>query len=381
MFERTELYTRSIGETTDIVQKEMYTFEDRSGDSLTLRPEGTASVVRAYLEHGMAVWPKPVRLYYLGPMFRHERPQAGRYRQFYQIGAEVLGGSDPVVDVEVIALLIEMFRSLGLDERLELQLNSIGDARCRPAYRDQLAKYLRRHQESLCEECQGRIERNPLRVLDCKKPGCAPVIREAPTVTDALCEECRQHFDRVQEYLSLLSLKFTRQPRLVRGLDYYTRTTFELVCHDLGAQNAVAAGGRYDGLVEALGGPPTPGIGFAMGVDRITLLLSERDGAPAFKLLLVPLGEEALRALLPVWMALHRKGCSVEIASGGRKLKAELERANRLHASHVVIVGDDELKKQSAILREMKSGIQQELPLQRLSEELAGKLSGAGEQP
>ncbi|HLC40941.1 MAG TPA: histidine--tRNA ligase, partial [Methylomirabilota bacterium] len=271
LFERTELFTRGIGEATDIVQKEMYTFEDRSGESLTLRPEGTASVIRAYLEHGMAVWPKPVRLYYLGPMFRHERPQAGRYRQFYQIGAEVLGADNPVVDAEVIAVLVELFRNLGLAQRLELLLNSIGDAQCRPAYRDRLAGYLRLHLQDLCDDCRERVERNPLRVLDCKKPGCAPVIREAPEITHHLCRDCRSHFDRVQEYLGALGVSYTLAPRLVRGLDYYTRTTFELVSRELGAQNAVAAGGRYDGLVEELDGPPTPGIGFAMGVERITL--------------------------------------------------------------------------------------------------------------
>jgi histidyl-tRNA synthetase len=377
LFERTELFTRGIGETTDIVQKEMYTFEDRSGESLTLRPEGTASVIRAYLEHGMAVWPKPVRLYYLGPMFRHERPQAGRHRQFYQIGAEVLGADSPVVDAEVIAVLIELFRNLGLAQRLELLLNSIGDARCRPAYRDQLAGYLRLHLQDLCDDCKERVERNPLRVLDCKKLGCAPVIREAPEITQHLCHDCRQHFDCVQEYLGTLGVSFTLAPRLVRGLDYYTRTTFELVSRELGAQNAVAAGGRYDGLVEELDGPPTPGIGFAMGVERIALLLPDQESPHAFRLLLVPLGAEALRQLLPVWLALHRQGVHVEIASGERKLKAELERANRLKASHVVIVGENELKAKSALLRDMVTGNQRQLALDHLQDQLLEELNGA----
>jgi len=378
IFERTELFARGIGDATDIVQKEMYTFEDRSGDSLTLRPEGTASVVRAYLEHGMTVWPKPVRLYYLGPMFRHERPQAGRYRQFYQIGAELLGADDPVVDAEVIALLMEVFRSLGLADRLELLLNSIGDAQCRPAYRERLAGYLRLRLKDLCEECRDRVERNPLRVLDCKKPGCAPVIREAPEITHHLCGDCRSHFERVQEYLGALAVGYTLAPRLVRGLDYYTRTTFEVLSRDLGAQNAVAAGGRYDGLAEALDGPRTPGIGFAVGVERVVSLLSEREGDSPLKLLLIPLGEEALRALLPVWLAIHRRGLPAEIASGGRKLKAELERANRMRASHVVIVGAEELGTKSALLREMKSGTQQQIPLDGLHDKLMEKLAGEG---
>jgi len=366
MFERTEVFARGIGEVTDIVQKEMYTFEDRSGESLTLRPEATASVLRAYVEHGLHVQPKPVRLYTIGAMFRYERPQAGRYRQFHQLNVEALGEVHPALDAEVVALLMELFRRLGLADRLTLALNSIGDARCRPAYRERLVEYLRGHAAELCEECRDRTTRNPLRALDCKKPGCQPVLDKAPSVLDALCPECAEHFGRVRGYLDALSVPYVLTPRLVRGFDYYVRTTFELLTGELGAQNAVAGGGRYDGLVELLGGPPEPGIGFAVGMERVVLLLppDSQDSGPL--VCLIPLGDAALVRLLPVALELRKEKLTVELAYGARKLGSELDRANRLKARYAVIVGDRELQHGEALIRDMVSGTQEATRLDRL---------------
>ena len=354
LFERTELFARGIGDETDIVTKEMYTFDDRSGESLTLRPEATASLMRAYIEHGLHVRPKPVKIYTMGPMFRYERPQAGRYRQFHQLDVEALGEPHPALDAEVIAMLLDFFGALGLRERLELHINSIGDPGTRPAYVALLVAYLEPHAARLCAQCRERLARNPLRVLDCKVPDCQPVIDKAPS---------------------------TVNPRLVRGLDYYVRTTFELKTKDLGAQDAVAGGGRYDGLIKELGGPPDPGIGFAVGMERVVLLLAHGD-QPAgeqrgSQVSLIPLGEAALRRLLPVARAARQAGVPVELGYGARKLQKELERANRLGASWAVIVGDDELAKDEAVLREMRSGEQRRVSLARLAEELSA-LGGPG---
>jgi histidyl-tRNA synthetase len=371
IFERTELFARGIGEVTDIVQKEMYTFADRSGDSLTLRPEATASLLRAYIEHGLHVQPKPVRLYTMGPMFRYERPQAGRYRQFHQLNVEALGDPHPAVDAEVIAMLVELFRVLGLAPRLELQINSIGDAKCRPAYRERLVQHLQAHRDALCEECRDRAERNPLRVLDCKNPACRPVLDGAPSILDWLCPECREHFDRVRRYLDAMQLDARVMPRLVRGFDYYVRTTFELITTELGAQNAVAGGGRYDGLIRLLGGPADPGIGFAIGEERVAMLLKGTVADARAVALLVPLGERALSVLLPLAQAARARGVRVELGYGERKLRAELERANRLGVSYAVIVGDTELESGQAVLREMRAGEQRQVPLDKLVEELS----------
>ncbi|MBI4246519.1 MAG: histidine--tRNA ligase [Candidatus Rokubacteria bacterium] len=371
IFERTELFARGIGEVTDIVQKEMYTFEDRAGESLTLRPEATASLLRAYIEHGLHVQPKPVRLYTTGPMFRYERPQAGRYRQFHQIDAEAIGGEDQAaVDAEVVAMLVEFFKQLGLGGRVTLQINSIGDRVCRPPYRERLLAYLRANASRLCEECRERLERNPLRVLDCKRPECLPVLVGAPALLDALCADCADQFARFRRCLESMSIGYTVDPRLVRGLDYYVRTTFEVATTELGAQNAVAGGGRYDGLVELLGGPPDPATGFAIGMERVVLLLSDA-GADARPLaLLIPLGDDALHRLLPVAQAVRAGGVGVELGYGGRKLRGELERANKLGVAYAVIVGSDELARGEAVVREMKSGGQRTVPLGGLAAEL-----------
>jgi histidyl-tRNA synthetase len=370
IFERTELFARGIGEVTDIVQKEMYTFEDRGGDSLTLRPEATASMLRAYIEHGLHVEPKPVRLYGLGPMFRYERPQAGRYRQFHQADVEALGDQHPAVDAEVIAMLLDFFAALGLADRLELHDNSIGDPDTRPIYRARLVEYLTPRLGELCEECRGRVDQNPLRVLDCKVPSCQPVIEKAPSILDALSPEAARHFGRVRAYLDAMDITYTVDPRLVRGLDYYVRTTFEVLTGDLGAQNAVAGGGRYDGLIKHLGGPADPGIGFAIGLERVVLLLGGGDHNRGPFALLVPLGEAALVRLLPVARTLRRRGIEVDLGAGERRLPRELERANRLGARHAVIVGDSELDQGHAIIRDMASGSQRTVSLDALGDEL-----------
>jgi histidyl-tRNA synthetase len=370
LFERTELFARGIGDETDIVKKEMYTFADRSGESLTLRPEATASMLRAYIEHGFHVEPKPVRLYSLGPMFRYERPQAGRYRQFHQADVEALGETHPALDAEVIAMLMDFFGALGLGGRLDLHVNSIGDAGTRPEYIARLVEYLTPLRAELCGECQGRITRNPLRVLDCKTPGCQPIIEKAPSILDSLPADAARHFESVRHCLDAMGIGYTVDPRLVRGLDYYVRTTFEVLAPELGAQNAVAGGGRYDGLIQQLEGPPDPGIGFAIGMERVVLLLGEEDRPPAPLALLIPIGEGPLRRLMPVARALRQAGVPLELAYGDRKLPRELERANRLGVRYAVIVGDTELQQEQCILRDMKSGEQRLLSLDRLPLEL-----------
>jgi len=379
IFEKTEVFARGIGEATDIVQKEMYTFEDRSGESLTLRPEATASLLRAYIENGLFVHPKPVRLYTIGAMFRHERPQAGRYRQFHQLDLEAIGDVHPALDAEVIAALMELFKDLGLTDRLTLYINSIGDAACRPGYREKLVGFLRQHAMGLCEECRERMERNPLRVLDCKNPKCRPVLDTAPSVHDSLCFDCAQHFLDVQNYLKATRIPYQINPRLVRGLDYYVRTTFEVTATELGAQNAVAGGGRYDGLVELLGGPRDPAIGFAVGIERVVQLLPEADGEHRRPFaVLIPIGDEALKKLLPVAQALRAakpRAIHVELGYGTRKLGNELDRANRFRVPYAVIVGESELQKSEALIKDMTSGTQRAVPLDRLELELL-KLGG-----
>ncbi|MGH7845051.1 MAG: histidine--tRNA ligase [Candidatus Binatia bacterium] len=368
--EKTELFRRSIGETTDIVEKEMYTFSDQDteGTSITLRPEGTAGVVRAYVESAM-YQTEPVRkLFYMGPMFRRERPQKGRLRQFYQIGAELLGRSDPLADVEILLLLADFFRALRL-YGITLELNSLGCVRCRPAYRAALLDYLRGRKEELCENCRRRLERNPLRVLDCKEPSCMNVAAQAPSILSFLCADCQDHFAAVQHLLRESAVHYELTPRLVRGLDYYCRTTFEWRSGRLGSQNAVAAGGRYDGLVEDLGGPATPGVGFALGLERLALLLGQQDGAAARPdLYLVWLGESVRNWAVPVVHRLRREGLVIEMEGEERSLKSQMRRADKLRAVNVLIVGEDEMKKGKAILRRMDSSEQVEVSLEQFEE-------------
>ncbi|WP_213194848.1 histidine--tRNA ligase [Desulfuromonas sp. AOP6] len=368
--EKTELFCRSIGETTDIVEKEMYTFDDKSGNSLTLRPEGTAPVMRSYIEHKMYAQDPVARLYYLGPMFRYERPQKGRYRQFHQIGAEVIGVEDPRVDAQVLAMLIHYFDEVGIGD-VELQVNSLGCAECRPGFRQTLVAFLQQRLEALCEDCRRRYQTNPLRVLDCKAAGCKEATAQAPSVLDHLCSGCDDHFSQVQGYLRLLNTPFTINPRMVRGLDYYTKTTFEMVTTRLGSQNAVAAGGRYDGLIADLGGPSLPGIGFAMGLERLVLMKGEdRERASRADVFLAAMGEEASQKAFVLMSALQRHGVHAQMDFSGKSLKAQMRRAGKLGARFVVIVGEDELARKVAQLKDMDNASQEEVALDRLEEEL-----------
>ena len=376
ILEKTELFRRSIGDATDIVEKEMYTFPDQDAEatSITLRPEATAGVARAYVESGMHQIEPVRRLFYMGPMFRRERPQKGRLRQFYQIGAELLGRSDPAADAEILLLLADYFESLRL-ERLQLELNSLGDVRCRPVYRASLLEYLRAHQEALCENCRRRMERNPLRVLDCKEPSCVKVAARAPSILSFLCTDCEAHFAAVQQFLREAGLDYQLRPSLVRGLDYYCRTTFEWTSAGLGSQNAVAAGGRYDGLVEDLGGPPTPGVGFALGLERLALLVGRPDEAASARpdLYVVWLGEPARRWAFPVVHRLRRNGFIVAMEGEGRSLKSQMRRADKLRALHTLIVGENEMKSGQAILRKMDSKEQTEVALDQVERALDGR--------
>lgn len=343
LLEKTELYARSIGASTDIVEKEMYTFEDRNGDSLTLRPEGTAGCVRAGIEHGL-LHNQVQRLWYLGPMFRHERPQKGRYRQFHQIGVEAFGLAGPDIDAELILLTARLWKALGVHTHIDLQLNSLGTAASRAAYRDELVRYLQKHQQRLGEDDQRRLQTNPLRVLDSKDPAAAGLIQGAPSVLDHLDAESRRHFDTLCDYLKQAGLNFHVNPRLVRGLDYYTRTVFEWVAPTLGAQSTVCAGGRYDGLVELLGARPTPAVGFALGLERLLELLAQRGGQvpDAGPQVYVAAAEGTLQAqTLALAESLRDDGLRVELHGGGGSLKSQLKRADRSGALYMILCGPD----------------------------------------
>ena len=362
--ERTELFARSLGETTDIVEKEMYSFEDRDGTWLTLRPEGTASVVRAAIEAGLAQPDRQTKLYYIGPMFRRERPQKGRSRQFHQVGAELIGRDDPYADAEVIALLADALAAAGVSGA-EIVLNSLGDARCRPAYRDALAAYGRAHIDELCANCRQRLERNPLRLLDCKEEGCRRVMAAAPLITEFLCDDCRAHLATVERLLEGAGVAFTKNPRLVRGLDYYMRTAFEVLAPNLGAQNAVGGGGRYDGLVEALGGARVPGIGFALGVERMIMAAtSEQRGAADVEVCVIPLTDAAAPAAIEFSRRLRATGARCELEVPGRSVKSAMRRADKLGARWVVLLGDDELAAGRATLRDMRRQTDHRLALE-----------------
>ncbi len=381
VFEETQLFARSVGEETDIVRKEMYTFEDRDGGSLTLRPEATASVVRAYIEHRL--WDRPglAKLYYIGPMFRRERPQKGRYRQFSQIGAEAIGSDSPAVDAEMLEMLVELLDRAGL-KNYELRLNSIGDGACRPQYLDRLRKELAAVRDSMCGDCQRRAVTNPLRVLDCKVPADQAIIEKLPLVVDSLCEACRDHFERLQQALRDRRIAFAVVPRMVRGLDYYTRSTFEFVHGGLGAQNAVLGGGRYDGLSEALGGPKAPGIGFSIGEDRFVLALQasgvdvpeqsldvyvawisdvKPDEAAAER-------QPAFRHAADLARELRARGLVVELQPEARKIGRSLEQAAKQQARYALIVGENEMRSGRYQLKDLARGEQRELSKEEILE-------------
>ena len=386
VLEQTALFARSVGSDTDIVTKEMYTFEDRDSESLTLRPEATASVVRAYIEHGLYNQGGIQKLYYFGPMFRRERPQKGRYRQFYQIGAEVLGSEHPAIDAEVLEMLVLLLERLGLKE-FKLLLNSVGCSKCRPEYLKTLRKALDEVKDRLCTDCRRRSHTNPLRVLDCKIEADQPIIEKLPTILEHLCPECRQHFDSVTLDLKQRRVDFEIVPRLVRGLDYYTRTTFEITSGLLGAQNALLGGGRYDGLSEMLGGPPAPGFGFAIGQDRLVLTL-ETTGtlklAQPLAVYIAWLGDAAREPSLLLARELRRQGIGVEISYHQIKLKKAMGAASKLQAPYTLIIGEDEVASGSYQVKNMQTGEQTSVSAGEIAGFLKEKLrepSQAGKDP
>lgn len=376
MFESTELFARGVGEGTDIVDKEMYTFKDKGDRDIALRPEFTAGVVRAYIENGMQVLPKPVKLYSTGPAFRYEEPQAGRYRQFHQFNAEILGIAGPLADLEVMLLAWDIFESLGF-QNLAFQLNSTGCPRCRPAYIEALQAHYRAHGEAICDDCRRRITQNPLRVLDCKQPQCQPVIASAPKITDMLCEECAQHFAELRAYLDGLDKPYTLNHRLVRGLDYYTKTVFEVWAEGIGAQSAVCGGGRYDGLAELLGGPSTPAVGFASGMERIVLVMKAQGvqvpALPSPPIYVVHLGDASRLYAVKLLVALREAGLAAQISMGG-SLRAQLRHADKRGAKLTLIMGEDELNRGEITLRDMGSGEQTPVAIGQVVEALRERL-------
>lgn len=371
LLEMTELFSRSIGEETDIVSKEMYTFTDSKGKSMSLRPEATASLVRAYIQHRLYQNNPIQKLFTIGPMFRHERPQKGRFRQFHQIDAEIFGDPGPRSDAEIIVLGMDLIKRVGLSG-LSLQINSLGCPGCRSGFRNELRAYLLARRDGLCSDCRRRAETNPLRVFDCKVEDCKAVVSGAPSILDFLDEGCLNHFRTLQEDLHTLGMAFTVNHMLVRGLDYYTRTTFEIQTDRLGAQNAVLGGGRYDGLCRQLGGPDHPAIGFALGMERLVTLLEEetRPETSAPDLFMIALGEKAGEKVLQWVYALRRQGLWVEMDYEGKGLKAQMKRADRLGARRVLIVGDDEIASGKAVLRDMSNKTQEEIALEGLVQTL-----------
>ncbi len=373
ILEKTELFVRTIGESTDIVEKEMYTFVDRNGSSITMRPEGTAPVIRSYIENGLYVRGSVQRLYTIGPMFRHERPQKGRLRQFHQMSVEVLGSNSARIDTEVMAMAWQILQEIGLQASLEI--NSLGCTDCRPSFKEALHGFLQERITHLCEDCRRRSSTNPLRVLDCKSEHCQAQYVSAPSILDHLCPACSHHFEEVKQTLSRLEVPFAVNAKMVRGLDYYTRTTFELITTELGAQGAIGAGGRYDGLVKQLGGPEVPGIGFAMGLERLVMLLSQKkdgpDTRPRLDLFLVTLGEAAYEKGFVLLQKLRSQGLRVMMDHEGRSMKNQMKQADKQNAGFTLILGEKELANREVLLKNMHSGEQEPVELTPLFEEWA----------
>lgn len=389
IFEHTELFTRSVGDTTDIVQKEMYTFQDRGNRSLTLRPEGTASAVRAFVEHKMFGYPdQPVKLYYMGPMFRYERQQAGRYRQFVQFGIEAIGSADPAIDAEVISLAMSVYQKAGL-KKLKLVINSLGDTESRVAHKEALVNHFEPHIAEFCSDCQNRLQKNPLRILDCKVDRNNPLMESAPSLADYLNDESAIYFEKVKEYLSILNIPFEVDPNLVRGLDYYNHTAFEIMstAEGFGAITTLAGGGRYNGLVEELGGPNSPGIGFAMSIERLLLAVEAENNKWAdlssLDVYVIGMGEASKRKAVELTYELRQNNITAEMDYLDRKIKTQMKSADRLTAKLVLVIGDDELEKQSAMLKDLATGEQQLIPFSTLIEQVKSSITtlmGAKEQ-
>jgi len=374
VFEETELFARGIGAETDIVSKEMYTFDESNG-SKTLRPEATAGIVRAVIEHNLMNTDPALKVYALGPMFRRERPQKGRYRQFHQLDVEAFGLTDPTIDAEILELAIGYLDACGVHQH-ELVLNSVGDASCRPAYVQKLREALRDQASKMCGDCQRRAETNPLRVLDCKAPGDQEIIEGLPRIVDHLCQECRDHFAEVCRQLDVLGISYRLSHRLVRGLDYYVRTTFEVLSGELGAQNSVLGGGRYDGLVRDLGGPDAAGIGFAVGLERLALLAPAPEGEGRCDVFLIPLASHALDPVLVLQRDLRAAGVRAMLGPGGRSFKSRMKQANKLGARFVAILGEDEMARGVWTIRDMTQSEQEDVARERVLEHLKEKTNG-----
>ncbi len=366
VFEHTELFQRGVGETTDVVQKEMYTFSDKGDRSITLRPEGTAGAVRAFLEHGLFNDALPQKIYYLTSCYRYEKPQAGRLREFHQFGIECFGAGEPGADAEVISLADSIFSFLGI-ENLKLEINSIGCPQCRKEYHKALKEYFESRKDDLCETCRDRLDRNPMRILDCKSPVCSEIAKDAPVVLDYLCDDCRDHFEKVKKYLDAMTIKYEINPRIVRGLDYYTRTVFEFVSDEIGAQGTVCGGGRYDGLIEEMGGNPLPACGFGLGIERL-LLLMEKTGvsfpeAKKCDLYIVSMGEEAGLKAASICRELRDEGMCALFDTVGRGFKAQMKYANKIGAQYIIVLGDNEIETGNIRLKNMTDGTEREMQL------------------
>ena len=372
-FEHTELFQRGIGEGTDVVDKEMYTFTDRGDRSITLRPENTASVVRAYLQNKLYADGGVQKLFYLGSMFRYDRPQAGRLREFHQFGVEALGEKNPALDAEIILLAWDFLKSLGLED-LKLKINTVGCPNCRPVYRQKLREYFSEYHDELCDDCKKRIEKNPLRVLDCKVDGEKDFMQDAPNIFTCLCDDCKEHFDKVQEFLQAAKVEFELDSRLVRGLDYYTKTAFEIQYTPLGAQSAVAGGGRYDGLVEEIGGSPTPGIGFAAGIERILIALEKQNllksSAKNFDAFIVAVGAEAEVLGFELLTKLRRENISASMDFAKRSIKAQMKQAAKSGAKFALIIGDDEVKNSTVTVKNLETSEQENISAEKVFEVL-----------
>lgn len=379
IFEHTELFERGVGGTTDIVQKEMYTFEDKGGRSITLKPEGTAGAARAYIENKLYSKPQPIKMYYLTPVFRYERPQAGRLREHHQFGVEVFGADDASMDAEIINLAITLFRELDI-KNLELNINSIGCPNCRPVYHKALKEYLGGSLDKLCPTCNERFSKNPLRILDCKEEGCKKVVSGAPIMLDYLCDDCKAHFEALKSYLKSLKLDFKVNPMIVRGLDYYTKTVFEIISNNIGSQGTVCGGGRYDGLVGECGGPSTPGVGFGMGIERL-LLVMENQGiqiqdSNRYDAFFVTMGVNARLKAFELVDRLRKLGVKADMDHTNRSVKAQFKYADKQNAPLVCVLGEDELKQDKITIRHMDSGQEMLIPIEKVDQYIMSNLDG-----
>ena len=367
VFEHTELFQRGVGDTTDVVQKEMYTFDDKGGRSITLRPEGTAGAARAFLENGLSNEALPQKICYLTSCYRYEKPQAGRLREFHQFGIECFGATSPLADAEMIALAKQIFDELGVKD-LHLELNSIGCPTCRAEYHKALKEYFASRVDELCDTCRDRLDRNPMRILDCKSPVCSEIAKDAPVVLDYLCDECKEHFEKTKSYLDAMNIEYIVNPQIVRGLDYYTKTVFEFVADSIGAQGTVCGGGRYDGLIEELGGQRTPSLGFAMGLERLQLVM-EAQGCEFPEpsrpdLFIVAMGDKATLKAVEIAKDMRDEGYSVVYDLNGRSLRAQMKYADKINAKYNVVIGDNEVDTKSAVLKDMATGEQSDISLE-----------------